>query len=608
MLNTLDWITIGMYFLLVFGLAAYVTIQERRRSGNTSAGYFLGGRNTGWFVIGASLFASNIGSEHLVGLTGAGAGGEFPAAQFEIIAAFMLLILGWVFVPFYLKSGVFTMPEFLEKRYGKQARSYLSWLSILAYVVTKIAVTIAAGGIVFTTLLGIDFWTGALIIVIATGAYTVLGGLKAVLYTDMVQMVILVGGSISVTVFGLMSLGEVNMGGPIGEAHGSLSDGLANLSLFTAENEGIMSLWRGFDDANYPLWGVLLGAPILGVWYWCTDQFIVQRVLAAKDVSNGRKGTIFAGFLKLLPLFLFVIPGVIALALHQNVVLGELPVALLDAETGKWVAQEVTHQFGMLSQVVELKVNGEGMRHVCMEMGAGGQLAAITEPDGALPSMVLNLLPAGFKGIVVSGLLAALMSSLSSVFNSCSTLFTVDIYKKYKPQAAEKELVWVGQVATLVLVVLGLLWIPMMGAIEGGLFKQLQSVQAYISPPIAAVFLLGIFSRRINSKGAMAALYTGFVFGVARLALEPFKDDLSGFLFTFADINFLHFAIFLFVICSTVLIAVSYTSPAPDVEKIRSITFGPKDDGEKATAINRIDLSLTILLLFMVGSVWIIFG
>lgn len=609
MLNTLDWITIGMYFLLVFGLAAYVTIQERRRSGSTTAGYFLGGRNSGWFVIGASLFASNIGSEHLVGLTGAGAGGEFPAVQFEILAAFMLLILGWVFVPFYLKSGVFTMPEFLEKRYGKQARSYLSWLSILAYVITKIAVTIAAGGIVFTTLLGIDFWTGAIIIVIATGAYTVLGGLKAVLYTDMIQMVILIGGSISVTIFGLMSLGEVSLaGGPVGEAHGTVSEGLANLNLFSQANEGFMSLWRGINDANYPLLGILFGAPILGVWYWCTDQFIVQRVLAAKDISNGRKGTIFAGYLKMLPLFLFVIPGVIALALHQNVTLGDIPVAILDPETGNWIAQEMTNAYGVLHQVVELNVNGESVRHLCMEMGEAGSLIPITEPDGALPSMVMNLLPAGFKGIVISGLLAALMSSLSSVFNSCSTLFTVDIYKKYKPAAKEKELVWVGQLVTVVLVVLGLLWIPLMDAIEGGLFKQLQSIQAYISPPIAAVFLLGIFSRRINTKGAMASLYTGFVIGVTRLALEPFKEDLSGILFTFADINFLHFAIFLFVICSLVLVIVSYSSEAPDIEKIRSLTFGPQGTDEKPRSINKLDMGLTVLLLFIVASIWIIFA
>lgn len=608
MLNSLDWFTIGFYFLLVFGLAAYVTIQERRRSGTTSAGYFLGGRNTGWFVIGSSLFASNIGSEHLVGLTGAGADGGFPAAQFEILAAFMLLILGWVFVPFYLKSGVFTMPEFLEKRYGKQARSYLSWLSILAYVVTKIAVTIAAGGIVFTTLLGIDFWTGALIIVVATGAYTVLGGLKAVLYTDMVQMVILVGGSISVTVFGLMSLGEVNMAGTIGEAHGTIGEGLSNLRIFAANNEGMMELWRGIDDADYPLLGILFGAPILGVWYWCTDQFIVQRVLAAKDVSNARKGTIFAGFLKTLPLFLFVIPGVIALALHENMTLGELPVAFLDPETGSWVAQEMTQSFGMLNQIVDLNVNSETVRHLCMAANESGQMVAVVEPDGALPSMVMNMLPAGFKGIVVSGLLAALMSSLSSVFNSCSTLFTVDIYKKYKPQAKEKELVWVGQLVTLVLVIMGLLWIPLMGAIEGGLFKQLQSVQAYISPPIAAVFLLGIFSRRINNKGALAALYTGFVIGVARLALEPFKADLNGFLFSFADINFLHFAIFLFVLCSLVLVGVSYATAAPDQDKIRSITFGPQEAGVEKTPLNKLDLGLTILLLFVVATIWILFA
>lgn len=608
MLATLDWIAIALYFLLVFGLAIFVSIAERRKKEATAAGYFLGGRNTGWFVIGASLFASNIGSEHLVGLTGSGASGNFPAAQFEIIAAFMLLILGWVFVPFYLKSGVYTMPEFLEKRYGKAARNYLSWLSILAYVVTKIAVTIAAGGIVFTALLGIDFWTGALIIVIATGAYTVLGGLKAVLYTDMLQMIVLVGGSISVTVFGLMALGEASIpGSPVGEPHGSISDGISNLLYFSSQNDGLMSLWRGMDDADYPLLGIVIGAPILGVWYWCTDQFIVQRVLAAKDVSNARKGTIFAGFLKMLPLFLFVLPGAIALAIHENMTLGELPMALLDPETGKYLAQEGMHAFGVLDQVVELEVNGASVRHVVMEAGANGQLATLTEPDGALPSMVVNLLPIGFKGLVVSGLLAALMSSLSSVFNSCSTLFTVDIYKVYKPKASEKEMVWVGQIVTGILVVLGLAWIPMMDAIEGGLFKQLQSIQAYISPPIAAVFLLGIFSRRINSKGALAALYTGFVIGVLRLALEPFKDDLSGFLFTFADINFLHFAIYLFAICSVVLVGVSYSTTPPELARIRDITFGPKE-GTPEKHFNRIDFALTIILLVIVAAIWITFS
>jgi SSS family solute:Na+ symporter len=221
---------------------------------------------------------------------------------------------------------------------------------------------------------------------------------------------------------------------------------------------------------------------------------------------------------------------------------------------------------------------------------------------------VLNLLPAGFKGIVVSGLLAALMSSLSSVFNSCSTLFTVDIYKRYKPKASEKELVWVGQLATGALVALGLAWIPMMDAIEGGLFKQLQSVQAYISPPIAAVFLLGIFSRRINAKGAMAALYTGFVLGVARLAMEPFKDDLSGILFTFADINFLHFAILLFVICSAILVGVSLSTAPPDVEKIRNITFGETGDEVKKEPANRTDVILTIILAIILASIWIVFA
>ena len=519
-IEVLDYVVIGVYFLIVFVIAGWATWQERKQSGPTSSGYFLGGRNTGWFVIGASLFASNIGSEHLVGLAGAGASGGFPAGQFEILAALILLILGWVFVPFYLKSGVYTMPEFLEKRYNSTAKYYLSVISIIAYVLTKISVTIAAGGIVFTAILGIDFWTGAIIIVIATGIYTVFGGLKAVIYTDMIQMFVLIGGSIAVTVYGLMALGTTpgGEGAVVDFTQGSIGEGWKTLLTTAGENKGLMSLWRGVEDADYPLIGILLGAPILGVWYWCTDQFIVQRVLAAKDTSNARKGTIFGGFLKLLPLFLFVIPGTIAFALHSNIELGTLPGAMLDPDTGQWVTQAGNYSWGILSEVTNIKIDGQLVRHIVLEKGDNGLLAPVTQPDSALPALVIRLLPVGVKGLVVSGLLAALMSSLSSVFNSTSTLFTMDIYSKLREKfgtkpAKEKEYVIVGQIATVVLVGFGLAWIPAMKFIEGGLFKYLQSVQAYISPPIAAVFLFGIFSRRINGTGALAALGTGIRIG-----------------------------------------------------------------------------------------------
>ncbi len=535
LLGTLDWLVVAAYFFVVFGVAFWAARSEV--TGRTSAGYFLAGRNVGWFVIGASLFASNIGSEHLVGLAGSGAAGGVAVGQFEILASLMLLMLGWVFVPFYLKSGVFTMPEFLERRYSSGARWYLAVISILGYVLTKISVTIAAGGIVFESLMGIDFWTGALVVVVATGLYTILGGLRAVLYTDMIQMFVLLGGSVTVTVIGLTKLGGW------GELHR-----IAGPAFF--------SLWKPMSDPNFPWTGIVFGAPILGVWYWCTDQFIVQRVLSAADENQARRGTIFGGFLKVLPLFLFVIPGVIAYALSQR---------------------------GML---------------------------ALDQPDQALPTMIGVLLPAGLKGLVVAGLLAALMSSLSSVFNSCSTLITWDIYRKLHPTASERQLVRVGRLATTVLVGFGLAWIPMMQFISGQLYVYLQSVQGYISPPIAAVFLLGIASKRMNAKGAIAALLSGFVLGMGRLVAEISKDSLSGLLYTYADVNFLHFAIFLFVVCSMILVVVSLLTPQAPDEQLAGLTFATAEEAAVSSSDagwRRKDLWLSVLLALCVGAVWLYF-
>lgn len=541
-LANLDLLVIGSYFVLVFVIAFLMVRKGKKASGAESENYFLGGRNLGWFAIGASLFASNIGSEHLIGLAGAGASGDFAAGQFEILAAFMLILLGWVFVPFYLKSGVFTMPEFLEKRYDKWSRGYLSWVSIIAYILTKISVTIFAGGVVFEALLGIDFWTGAIVIVIATGIYTVFGGLKAVVYTDLMQMFVLVGGSVALCYYGFLAL----------------DGGWAELT--NRVDESYFDLWRPFKDPDFPWTGIIFGAPILGVWYWCTDQFIVQRVLAAKNLSHARKGTIFAGYLKMLPLFIFMVPGVLAFALST----GSDPALIFPLENG--------------------------------------------EPnyDAALPTMTLQLLPSGIKGLVIAGLLAALMSSLSSVFNSCSTLFTIDIYKKYYPQTKEKKLVIVGQIATVVLVVLGLAWIPLLKAIDGGLFQKLQSIQAYISPPIAAVFLLGIFNKKLNSKGAKYALLTGFFIGVLRLVLELMKSDLSGIAFAFADINFLHFALLLFVICSTVLVVVSANSARDLKPNIDNVTYS--SDNQVSFKDEGLNIVLSIGLVICIISLWIYFS
>jgi SSS family solute:Na+ symporter len=536
LLTSPDWAVIAIYFVLVFGIAIMAGLRERAGKG-TSSDYFLAGRDAGWFLVGGSLFASNIGSEHLVGLAGTGAASGVAVAQFEILASLILLLLGWVFVPFYISSGVFTMPEFLERRYSEGARWYLAVISIVGYVLTKISVTIAAGGIVFESLMGIDFWTGALVVVVVTGIYTIFGGLRAVLYTDLLQMFVLIGGAVAVTFLGLSELGGWT-------------------ALKTSVAPGFMDLWKPMSDPDFPWTGILFGAPILGVWYWCTDQFIVQRVLAAHDSTQARKGTIFAGYLKLLPLFIFVIPGVIAYALSQD-----------------------------------------------------GRLTLET-PDQALPTLMGVLLPVGLRGLVVAGLLAALMSSLSSVFNSTSTLVTWDVYKKLHPEASERRLVLVGQGTTAVLVGLGLLWIPLMELVSGQLYQYLQSVQAYISPPIAAVFLLGIAWRRVNAQGAIASLVTGFVLGMGRLLAELKKADLEGALFAYADMNFLHFAVFLFIICSVVLVAVSLVTPPPPADKVDGLTFGtlPSDTDELTARGRRFDLALTVGLVAAVASLWIYFS
>jgi len=500
----IDWTIVGMYFLVLFGIAWWVIKQKQE----STTDYFLAGRHIGWFVIGASIFASNIGSEHIVGLAGTAAKTGVVMGHYEL-HSWLVLLLGWVFVPFYMRSRVFTMPEFLEMRYSPTARWFLSVVSLVGYVLTKVSVTVYAGAVVFQVLMGIDFWTGALIVVLFTGIYTILGGLRAVVYTESIQAIILIVGSVTVTIAGLLKIG-----------------GWSNLVAIAGSEH--FNLFLPADHPEFPWPGMVFAPPIVGLWYWCTDQYIVQRVLAAKNETQARRGAIFASYLKLLPFFIFIIPGVIAYAL---------------AKTGQ--------------------IN-------------------LAQPDQAFPTMVKALLPTGLRGLVVGGLLAALMSSLAAVFNSCSTLFTIDIYKKFKPDSSEKTLVRVGRIATGVIVISGILWIPFMKHISGELYHYLQSVQAYIAPPIAAVFLLGLFWKRINSKGALVALIGGFVLGMMRLVAELNKEALSGWLFTFANLNFLYFAIFLFLICISMMVIVSLLTPAPSYEKIQGLTYATTVSTDKA--------------------------
>lgn len=502
--TTLDWVVIAGYFLLLFGVALWVIRQKT----NDTTDYFLAGRNIGWFMVGASIFASNIGSEHVVGLAGTGFKSGMPMAHYEL-HAWIVLMLGWVFLPFYARSGVFTMPEFLEKRFSPQTRWFLSIFSLVGYVLTKVSVTIYAGGIVITTLLGIEFWQGALITVVLTGIYTIFGGMRAVVYTEAVQTVILILGSACVTYLGLQKLG-----------------GWSELKAIAGPTH--FNMWRPMSDPEFPWTGLVFGGSIVGIWYWCTDQYIVQRVLAARNIQEGRRGAIFGAFLKLTPVFIFLVPGMIAYALSQT-----------------------------------------------------GQLQ-VEKSDQAFAAIMTQLLPSGVRGLVAAGLLAALMSSLASVFNSCSTLFTIDVYQKLFPDTSEKRLVNVGRFATVIIVVLGIVWIPIMQNISGVLYEYLQSVQSYIAPPITATFLLGLFWKRINKQGALATLISGFVLGMSRLVAELNKDSLTGWLHTWATINFLHFCVLLFIICVIICITVSLLTPKPSPAQIVGLTYGSLTPEQKA--------------------------
>ncbi len=531
----LDWVVIGVYFSTILGIAWWVIKQKQE----TSEDYFLAGRHAGWFVIGASIFASNIGSEHIVGLAGTAAETGVVMGHYEL-HSYIALLLGWVFIPFYMRSRVFTMPEFLEKRYSSSTRWFLSVISLIAYVFTKISVTVYAGAVVFETLMGVEFWTGALIIIIMTGIYTVLGGLRAVIYTETIQAGVLILGSVTISIMGLVQIGGWD-------------------SLVATAGSDHFNLFLPLSDPDFPWLGMVLASPIVGIWYWCTDQYIVQRVLAGRDEQQARRGTIFAAYLKLLPFFIFIIPGIIAYALLQS-----------------------------------------------------GQLDYATS-DQAFPTLVKTLLPSGFRGLVAGGLLAALMSSLAAVFNSSSTLFTIDIYKKLKPETSEKKLVFIGRIATGVLVVLGIIWIPVMQLISGQLYHYLQSVQSYIAPPIAAVFLLGIFWKRLNAKGAISTLVGGFLVGMLRLLMEVFKSDLTpgSLLYKFADVNFLYFAVYLFIFSVILLVGVSYATAIPDYSKISGLTYGTTvlaDKEKSRRSWTTMDLVLTLIVLVIIAAIMIYFS
>ncbi len=516
----LDTGIIVVYFLLVFAIGFY-----HSRKGKTSSEYFLAGHSVGWFAVGTSLFATNISSEHFIGLAGSGASTGLAVGCYEWSASFCLLLLGWLFVPHYLKSGVFTMPEFLERRFSPGCRWYLTGISIVAYIFTKISVSLFAGGILIREIVGWDYMTSAILLVVATGIYTVTGGLAAVIYTDVFQAVLLVLGAVVITVIGLDHAGGFE-------------------GLRSALPPDFFHMIKPATDVAYPWPGTIFGTLILGTWYWCTDQVIVQKTLAAANVSEARKGAFFCSALKILPVFILILPGLIAKAIYPTEVTG----------------------------------------------------------DNAYPLLVMRLMPPGLKGLMIAALLAALMSSLSSVFNSCSTLITMDVYKKLRPQASESRLVSVGRWSTVAIIAVSIFWIPFIRNLNNEVFQYLQSVQAYIGAPITATFVTGILWRGATPRAALVTLITGGIIGAARFIGDVLHNAMKldlGVLNPAVEFGFLNFSVLVFFFCILLMVGVSKVTTPAAQEKIEGLTLAW---GQALGS--RMELILSSALAICVAGLW----
>ncbi len=525
----LDNIIIVSYFVVVFGIGLY---HSRRQK--TAQEYFLAGHSVGWFAVGASLFSTNISSEHFIGLAGSGATSGLAVGCYEWSASFCLFILGWLFVPYYMRSRVYTMPEFLERRFNAKCRWYLTIISLLAYVFTKISVHLFAGAILMREVLGWDYLTTSVLLVLATGVYTITGGLKAVIYTDLFQSFVLITGAVVLSVIGLEKAG-----------------GFAGLRATLPPD--FFHMIKPINDPVYPWLGTTVGTMILGIWYWCTDQVIVQKTLSARGIKQAREGTFFCAALKILPVFILVLPGLIAKSLYPDVVTG----------------------------------------------------------DNAYPTLVLRLLPSGLIGLMVAALLAALMSAMSSVLNSCSTLITIDIYRKLRPETSERRLVLIGRIATAAVVVLSIAWIPFIRYLSNEIYQYLQSVQAYVGAPITATFLTGVLWRGATARAAFTTLVTGGVLGGIRFLLDVLRNAFHwdlGPLNAVVAFSFLNFSVIVFVLCVLLMVVVSKWSPRAPAQEISELTvqWKGKLSGEEPRDRTR-DVIWTVLVGGIILAMWIHF-
>ena len=576
--NWLDWFVIALFVIGMVGVILF-SMRKKNESGKD---YFLSGRDANWLQIGSSIFSSNIGSEHLVGLAGAGFVTGMAMAHWEM-QPWMILILGWAFVPLYDRMKVFTMPEFLELRFSRGSRNMLSLLTIVSLVLTKIAATIYAGDVVIRTLLGIDsvnlfghtidiFWVIALGLAFTTGLYTIFGGMRVIMYTAVLQSPVLIFGSLCILYFGLRQLG-----------HGHLLEGWNATKAAVGDN---IHLIRSNNDPEWPWLAILPGSAIIGFWYWCTDQYIVQRVLAGKNQQESRRGTILAGYFKLTPVFIFLVPGMVAFALT--------------------------------------KMPGSGFT---------------TTGDAAYTTMVAQILPHGIKGIVACGMIVALMASLASKFNASATLFTMDFYREWHPNASGKTEVFVGRVATAVIVFAGICWVLVIKALHSNLYEYLQSVQGYLSPSIAVLFLVGVLWKRATAPAALWAFIVGIIGGFGRLAADlMFKDVKAsdgstlkelkahfyqgsitadqyanligpikkqyGLLFSLENIHWLYWCQILFATTLVLMVVISLMTKAPDPKTIQFTWYGatPEQKAETRAGWNALDVVLSLIVVAFV--VW----
>ena len=544
--QSIDWVVLAVGILIIVWLVYRAIKKDKEKMKGADSQDYLFGKGEPWYIIGAAIFAANIGSEHLVGLAGTGAKDGVGMAHWEM-QGWMILILGWLFVPFYQllnnKMGkIITMPDFLKFRYTQRTGSWLSIITLVAYILTKVSVTAFTGGIFFKYLLGLPFWWGALGLIAITAVFTVFGGMKGVMTMSAIQTPILILGSFLVLFLGLNTLG-----------HGSITEGWSTMmdycrSLHDGYGTTHMFHWADINASGkpdplyheYPGFIVFIGASIIGFWYWCTDQHIVQRVLGQTKgednsvvMKRARRGTIAAGYFKLLPVFMFLIPGMVAIALSNDPASG--------------IQMDITNH---------------------------------DQTDGAFAMMVKNILPAGIKGFVTIGFICALVTSLAAFFNSCATLFTEDFYKPMKKGMSEAHYVLVGRIATVVVVVLGLLWLPVMMGM-GNLYSYLQGIQSLLAPAMVAVFTLGILSKKISPKAGEWGLIGGFIIGMLRLVTNVITDTgskvMEGAFWEntawFWQTNWLVFECWLLVFIVALMVVVSFFTPAPSKAQVEAITF-----------------------------------